>query len=54
MQTSPERFLTTEEILADYSLPDGEYFIPNLSKVRDMATSLVLDIIPMMTMMKPS
>lgn len=43
MQTNPERFLTTEEMLADYSLPDGEYFIPNLSKVRDMAKALVLD-----------
>ncbi len=43
MHTSPERFLTTKEMLADYSLPDGEYFIPNLSEVHEMAKVLVLD-----------
>ncbi len=38
-----ERFLTTEEILADYSLPDSEYFIPHISEMREMAQALVLD-----------
>lgn len=39
MKMKPVRFLTTEEMLADYSLPD----IPYLSKVREMAKTLVLD-----------
>lgn len=43
MQTGPELFLTTEKMLADYSLPDSEYFTPYLSKVRKMAKTLVLD-----------
>lgn len=43
MQTNPERFLTTEEMLADYSLTDGEYYIPYLSEVREMTKTLVLD-----------
>lgn len=43
MQKNAEHFLTTEEMLDDYSLPEGEYFIPYLSKVREMAKTLVLD-----------
>lgn len=35
--------MTTEEMLADYSLPDGEYYIPYLSEVREMTKTLVLD-----------
>lgn len=43
MQKNAEYFLTTEEMLDDYSLPEGEYFIPYLSKGREMAKALVLD-----------
>lgn len=37
------KFLTTEEMIADFNIPDGEYFIPNLSEVRELGQVLVLD-----------
>lgn len=42
-QSCSAKFLTTEEMIADFSIPDGEYFMPYLSELRDMGQALVLD-----------